>query len=81
VLTESTAKKYFGTDDPLGQWLTIFDKEHLVSGVIKDLPANSDLWFTMLASMDSTDRRDDWFDFALESTRSNFQIGNARIAS
>jgi putative ABC transport system permease protein len=63
VLTESTAKKYFGTDDPLGQWLTIFDKEHLVSGVIKDLPANSDLWFTMLASMDSTDRRDDWFDF------------------
>ena len=63
VLTESSAEKYFGTGDPLGQWLTIFDKEHMVSGVMKDLPPNSDLWFTMLTSMDSTNRADDWFDF------------------
>ena len=63
VLTESSAEKYFGTGDPLGQWLTIFGKEHMVSGVMKDLPANSDLWFTMLTSMDSTNRADDWFDF------------------
>ena len=63
VLTESSAEKYFGTGDPLGQWLTIFGKEHMVSGVVKDLPPNSDLWFTMLTSMDSTNRPDDWFDF------------------
>ncbi|HEY5917799.1 MAG TPA: ABC transporter permease, partial [Chryseolinea sp.] len=63
VLTESSAEKYFGTVDPLGQWLTIFGKEHMVSGVVKDLPPNSDLWFTMLTSMDSTNRADDWFDF------------------
>ena len=63
VLTESSAEKYFGTGDPLGQWLTIFDKEHIVSAVMKDPPPNSDLWFTMLTSMDSTNRADDWFDF------------------
>jgi len=63
VLTESSAEKYFGSVDPLGQWLTIFGKEHMVSGVMKDPPPNSDLWFTMLTSMDSTNRTDDWFDF------------------
>jgi putative ABC transport system permease protein len=63
VLTESSAKKYFGSTDPLGQELTIFDKDHTVSAVMKDPPPNSDLWFTMLTSMDSTNRPDDWFDF------------------
>ena len=63
VLTQTSAEKYFGDADPLGQWLTISGKEHMVSGVMKDLPANSDLSFTMLTSMDSTNRRDDWFDF------------------
>ncbi len=63
VLTESSAEKYFGTVDPLGQWLSISGKEHMVSGVMKDPPPNSDLWFTMLTSMDSTNRTDDWFDF------------------
>lgn len=63
VLTESSAEKYFGAVDPLGQWLTISGKEHMVSGVMKDPPPNSDLWFTMLTSMDSTNRSDDWFDF------------------
>ena len=63
VLTESSAEKYFGTVDPLGKWLTISGKEHMVSGVMKDPPPNSDLWFTMLTSMDSTNRTDDWFDF------------------
>lgn len=63
VLTESSAEKYFGSADPLGKWLTIFDEEFMVSAVMKDLPANSDLSFTMMTSMDSTNRRDDWFDF------------------
>ena len=63
VLTKSSAEKYFGPADPVGQWLTISGKEHMVSAVMQDLPANSDLWFTMLTSMDSTNRRDDWFDF------------------
>jgi putative ABC transport system permease protein len=63
VLSESSAEKYFGDADPVGQWLTIFGQEHMVSGVVKDLPANSDLSFTMMISMDSTNRVDDWFDF------------------
>jgi len=42
VLTESTARKYFGYEDPLGKILKMDNKYDLqVTGVIKDLPANS----------------------------------------
>ena len=42
VLTESTARKYFGNEDPLGKILIMDNKyDFQVTGVIKDLPANS----------------------------------------
>lgn len=43
VITESIAKKYFGSNDPIGQTLEFnhFFKSCQVTGVIKDLPANS----------------------------------------
>jgi len=46
VLTETTAKKYFGNANPIGKTL-IINKEHLlkVTGVIHDLPAQSHLQF------------------------------------
>ncbi|MDE3057875.1 MAG: ABC transporter permease [Bacteroidota bacterium] len=42
VITESTARKYFGGDNPIGQILNR-DKqtEYTVTGVIKDVPQNS----------------------------------------
>lgn len=64
VLTQSIAKKYFDSEEPLGKTLTIGQKDHLVTGVMEDLPLNSDLKITMLTSMDSTDRSDDWFDIS-----------------
>lgn len=45
VLTESTAKKYFGTTDALNKTLTIKDKQYTVAGICKDVPQNSQIKF------------------------------------
>lgn len=53
ILTESTARKYFGNDDPIGQEMELFNgrKNCTVFAVIKDLPANTHFDFEMLLSM------------------------------
>ncbi|HWB27894.1 MAG TPA: ABC transporter permease [Chitinophagaceae bacterium] len=46
VLTESTAKKYFGNEDPMGKIIEMDQKRELkVTGVAKDVPSNSHLDF------------------------------------
>ena len=59
VLTESTAKRYFGTEDPVGKSLTINthgnfpQSEFKVTGVISDPPVNAHLQFDFLVSFNS----------------------------
>ena len=48
VLTESTAKKYFGETDAVGKELLLNDIPYTVSGVLADLPPQSSLQFDML---------------------------------
>ncbi len=44
VLTESTTRKYFGQEDPMGKILTLENRTDLrVTGVIRDLPPNTHL--------------------------------------
>jgi putative ABC transport system permease protein len=54
VLTESTAKRYFGDTDPLGKYITWHSGwlggEYLVTGIVKDVPDNSHIKFDMLFS-------------------------------
>ena len=50
VITESTAKRYFGKDDPLNQELLIDGEAWKVTAVIKDLPRNTHLKFDFLLS-------------------------------
>lgn len=50
VLTESTALRYFGTTDVLGRNFNAGGPAQ-VSGVIKDIPANSHVHFDLLGSM------------------------------
>ncbi|HOX83275.1 MAG TPA: ABC transporter permease [Chryseolinea sp.] len=50
VLTESTAKKYFGDENALDQSLIIDGESWKVTGVIQDVPPNTHLKFDMLVS-------------------------------
>ncbi len=51
ILTQSTAKKYFGTSDPIGQILVNDNRNFTVSAIIKDFPENSTLQYDMLMPM------------------------------
>jgi putative ABC transport system permease protein len=52
VITESFASKYFGKENPMGEVLTTSNFGNCrVTGVIKDVPANSHLRFDCLLSM------------------------------
>jgi putative ABC transport system permease protein len=63
VITEQTAKKYFNRADVVGQTLLINDTDaYKVTGVIKDLPAESHFRFDFFFSMStlSDSREDSW---------------------
>jgi len=65
VLSQSTAKKYFGDKDPLGQTLLLSDSSFpaTVTGVMKDLPENSSIKADLFVSM-STLRKFKYLDSA-----------------
>ncbi|RRB11115.1 FtsX-like permease family protein [Larkinella knui] len=43
VITDRIAKKYFGTDDPIGKLLQVDDSLHVrITGILRDLPPNTD---------------------------------------
>ena len=54
VLTEATARKYFGDDDPLGKVLHLdeYNAGFVVSGIVQDVPANSHIQFDFLARVE-----------------------------
>ena len=54
VLTESTAKKYYGDEDPIGRTLQFGDEAELeIRGLIKDVPENSHIKFSALVSAET----------------------------
>jgi putative ABC transport system permease protein len=57
VMTESTAKKYFGDEDPLGKMIRVGEgdqqKNYEITGVAKDIPDNSYIKFDAMLSMTS----------------------------
>jgi putative ABC transport system permease protein len=48
VITETTALKYFGSEDPIGKAMKAEDADYFVAGVVKDVPANSHFKFDIL---------------------------------
>lgn len=55
AISESTAKKYFGDENPIGKRLRLRDDDYnnencLVTGVFKDVPANTHLKYDVLIS-------------------------------
>jgi putative ABC transport system permease protein len=64
VLTQSTAKRYFGEEDPIGKALVEDNRHHyIVTGIVKDVPGNSHFKFNALASFLSLPwhRNTSWF--------------------
>ena len=53
VVTQSTAKKYFGTHDPIGQTVKVGVRDFTVSGIVADVPDNSQLQFDFVGSFAS----------------------------
>ena len=62
VITESTARKFFGDGkNVIGKTVRVDDKQdYLISGVIKDLPSNSTLQFEWLAPFPVYLQKHDW---------------------
>ncbi|HEX4849596.1 MAG TPA: ABC transporter permease, partial [Puia sp.] len=72
IITEKTAKKFFGDTDPIGKILTFYSDEKFrrpltVTGILKDPPFNSSLRFDMITHTDnqlkedgSVVKDDDW---------------------
>jgi ABC-type antimicrobial peptide transport system permease subunit len=52
LLTESTARKLFGDEDPVGRVLEVEGKPAVVTGVVADPPANSTLQFAYVNAFD-----------------------------
>ncbi len=84
VLTESTAKKLFGNENPIGKTIKT-DRQwgsFKVTGILKDPPLNSHLQFSMLISMKSLNTFPGFkkalnnFDLSIVRTYLLFQKGN-----
>ncbi|MFC1564860.1 ABC transporter permease [candidate division KSB1 bacterium] len=59
VITDKTADKYFGDEDPLGKILRINDEDYEVTGITYDIPGNSILQFNILRSWGTITSRDE----------------------
>jgi putative ABC transport system permease protein len=65
VLTESGARKLFGSENPIGKTITHYGGDTLsytVTGILKDVPNNSQLQFDALFSF-NTRYKPDWMKF------------------
>jgi putative ABC transport system permease protein len=72
IITELTAKKYYGEQDPIGKTLRLGEEaEFEIRGVIKDVPDNSHIKFSALVSAETLHQWSEgasrdawgWYDF------------------
>lgn len=63
VLTEETARKYFGEEDPMGKTITIDGgTDFVIAGVVRSIPRNSHFKFDILLSLENITQRNRYFD-------------------
>ncbi len=51
VITETTAIRYFGSEDPMGKTIEYFGRSFKVTGVCKDLPENTHFCFDFVSPL------------------------------
>jgi putative ABC transport system permease protein len=71
VITQKTATKYFGKADAVGKTLLLDGKGMRVTGVVKDVPANSHISFDILISMATAQQKDSGYDWLFTNWYSN----------
>jgi putative ABC transport system permease protein len=60
LITEDMARKYFGSDNPMGKLIRIDNKDNFkVAGVLENIPANSHLQFDFIIPMSAIENKDD----------------------
>jgi putative ABC transport system permease protein len=70
VLTETTARRYFGNVDPIGKTLRFFNQDFNVNAICEDVPENSHMKFDILFK---------WNDDFVNEGRTNFITFSAHI--
>lgn len=60
VLTEETAFKYFGDEDPVGKVLLVDTEEWTVTGVVRNIPENSHIQFDYVNSLEFLGKYAGW---------------------
>jgi putative ABC transport system permease protein len=63
VITEETARKYFGNEDPIGKMITLDDgNDFEITGIARDVPGNSHFKFDILVSYENLIRNSQYWD-------------------
>ena len=63
ILTKRTATRLFGTEDPMGKTLLVNNQQSVtVTGVMKDLPSNTEFGFEALIPIDLSKALGQWHD-------------------
>jgi putative ABC transport system permease protein len=62
VISEKTAKKYFGSDEAIGKMLDLNNQMYKVTGVMENIPSNAQFHFDIFATMTGFDQAtsDSW---------------------
>lgn len=84
VISESMARKYFGNQDPIGKMLRVEDEQDCqITGVMKDMPLNSDMRYDMLISFSTFEKgknlSNQWFNFTSNYTYVTLPAGISMV--
>jgi putative ABC transport system permease protein len=64
IITQSTAKKYFDNNDPIGKTLKLSDKSYMVAGIAENAPTNSQIQFDFIVpfgNLSAAKRAEEWW--------------------
>ena len=83
LLSESAARRYFGSSDPMGRTMTLaFDAPaaYRVAGIFRDLPKNSDFRLEILTALPRTPPQENWYHWGSSSLQTFLRFDTPEAA-